>query len=131
VSASFLSLAAFDVGVAVSGEAAVSADDIKDPPLVMTVRILEQKTLQLKLVGGKEGLNLDIQIPALAKHEWDFKTLQSKLDDFKTKYPKLAEVNVNAEGQVSYKQIIQVIEKIKPAYSKVYLAGQNEKQIQQ
>jgi len=123
VSASFISLAAFDVGVSVSGEGATSVDTLKDPPFALTIRLQESKGLQLQLIGGPEAINLSMPIPPKSRDKWDFLALKKKLTEIKEKYPKLKDVSVTADGVVVYKEIILMIENIKPTYAKVFLAG--------
>ncbi len=132
LSASFLSLAAFDVGVSVSGEGAIAEDQLKDPPLVLTVKMIDNKRLELQVVGGKDQINEKFPITSLAGNsKWNIPELKKKLDELKKKFPKIGDVSVTADASVIYKDIIQVIEGVKPSYSKVFLAGGNENKVQQ
>lgn len=121
VSASFLSLTAFDVGVAASGQAAPGAV-AKDPPLTLAIELDANKQLGIKLSGGKQNVNLALSIAPIAG-VWDLKTLVDKLEDLKRKWPELSEASITAESSVKYKDVVKLIEALKKAMPKLYLAG--------
>src|SRR4051812_14599722 len=65
VSASFLSLAVLEVGVAASGDMAPPVEvPLKpvDPPLSLSVMMKQQGGFEVKLTGGEKNLNLVIPI---------------------------------------------------------------------
>jgi biopolymer transport protein ExbD len=121
VSASFLSLTAFDVGVAASGQSAPGAV-VKDPPLSLVIELDASKQLGIKLSGGKQNVNLAVSIAAI-NSDWDLKALVSKLEEFKTKWPELNEASVTAEPSLKYKEVVKLVEALKKAMPKLYLAG--------
>src|SRR4051794_7527581 len=65
VSASFISLTVFDVGVAATGEAtSAPAAAPTDPPVSMTLSVKASKMIEIKLSGGVQHIDLTIPIPA-------------------------------------------------------------------
>jgi biopolymer transport protein ExbD len=119
VSASFLSLSIFDIGVAASGQAAPAKVSI--PPHAVAVRMMESHSIELKISGGKENLSQTIPIPALGT-DWDLTKAIEKLEQLKQKYSDINDLSLSAENHVTYKEVVHVIEGLKKANPKIYLA---------
>src|SRR4051812_37771812 len=94
VSASFLTLGVFDVGVAVSGQAATPDEaPPPEPPMALVVQIFDSGLVRLDLTGGAQNLNLKIPISGKPLQR-DLASLKTQLDGFKEKYAKLSDVSV-------------------------------------
>lgn len=124
VSASFISLAVFDVGVAVSGEGAAETDSPKDPPYFLSLQILEGKTIEIKISGGPEGLKVSEFVKSRDSKNIDYLSLKEKLDSIKLKYPRISELSVSAQDGVAYRDIVSSIETSKASFPKVFLSGE-------
>jgi biopolymer transport protein ExbD len=122
VSAAFISVSAFEVGVAAVGQGESSTKPTGPPPYSFSIRLSNQGALALQLSGGAEKLSLKETIESTGK-DWDLEKLKRVLTDFKKKYPKLEEVNLNAEAGVIYKDLVRIIESIKPVFAKVFLSS--------
>ena len=80
------------------------------------------KQLGIKLSGGKQNVNLAVSIGAI-NSDWDLKALVDKLEELKAKWPELNEASVTAEPSVKYKEVVKLVEALKKAMPKLYLAG--------
>jgi biopolymer transport protein ExbD len=119
VSASFLSLSIFDIGVAASGQGA--AANPTTPPHAVIVRMTESRSIELRVSGGAENLSLTIPIASVSA-DWNFVGVNTKLDQLKQKYSDINDVSLSAENHVTYKEVIRVIEALRKTNPKIYLA---------
>jgi biopolymer transport protein ExbD len=120
VSASFLSLSIFDVGVAASG--ASSTPNPKTPPHTITLQMHESKTIDIRVNGGAENLALVIPIAGRGS-EWDLTATSTKLEDLKQRYSDITDISLTAENHVIYKEIVRAIESLRKTNPKIFLAS--------
>lgn len=121
VSASFISLTILDVGVAASGQA-VPGPANAEPPMSLMIQMTASKEIQLKLSGGAANVNLSYAI-APAKNDWDTAGISARLLEMKKKWPKIEDGTLSADPSVQYKEVVRLIEELKKALPKIYLAG--------
>ena len=123
VTASFLSLAALDVGVSASGTAsAPPADVTTPPPMVMSLEALANGDIKINVRGGATGVEHPFLIAALSGQRDEDKLL-AQLNEIKQRWPEITEVSVSAESTVIYKDIVKVIKKIQEALPKVFISS--------
>jgi len=121
VSASFISLTVFDVGVAATGQGAPAADTGDTPPSI-SIELGLNKALEIKVSGGSQ--NIEMNIPLAAKgSEWDTDTLAVKLEELRKKWPKITEASLTAAPTVRYREVVSVIEKLKKSVPKLFLSS--------
>jgi len=121
VSASFISLCVFDVGVAATGEAPPGAPP-PEPSYSLSVNVNATEGIDIKVTGGKENVNFALPVPG-KYNKWDFTGLREKMEDVRKRFPSIKEANVSADPVVKYREIMHTIEVLKTFYSKVYLGG--------
>lgn len=120
VSASFLSLSIFDVGVAASG--ASTSPNPKAPPHTITLQMHESKVIDIRVNGGSENLALVIPINGRGT-EWDFVAVTTRLEELKKRYPEVTEVSLTAENHIIYKEVVLAIETLRKTNPKIFLAS--------
>lgn len=121
VSASFISLAVLDVGVAATGQAD-PPPVTSGPPLALTVDLLVSKNVRLKLTGGPGNLNMVFDVPPKTGG-WDKETLAKRLEGLKSAHAALADVTVSAESRSTYRDVVEVVQEVKKHFTKVFLSG--------
>lgn len=122
VTASFLSLAALDVGVSATGTAAPPAESTAPPPMVMSLEVLSGGDIKINVRGGVSGREYPFLVRArLGLH--DDEQLLVKLAEIKKRWPAITEASVSAEPTVIYKDMVSVIKKIQEAMPKVFISG--------
>ena len=125
VSMSFISLAIFEAGVAATGPAPASEVQPEVPPevpLTFAIAISEGNKIEMKLSGGKENVNLTFPIEPKGAAA-DYEAIDKKIEELKVTYPTLKEANISAEPTIRYKAIVKVVEAVKKALPKVFLAS--------
>lgn len=123
VSMSFLSLGFFEAGVAMTGPPPATMDNTPPPevPISFSIAISDANHLQLKLTGGKTNLDQTIAMDP-KDGAFDLDGLKTRIADLVKTYPDIKEANVSADPAVRYKSIVSVIEAVKTALPKVFLA---------
>jgi biopolymer transport protein ExbD len=122
VSASFISLSVFEVGVSANGEASPEQVQSSETPMNMEILLTGTKEVSLKLTGGAEKLDLLIPV-ASVNGNWDLDGLNTQIQQAKAKYPALQDTSLSAESAVRYKEVIKVIESVKKVMPKIFIAG--------
>jgi biopolymer transport protein ExbD len=122
VSASFLTLTVFDVGVSANGEASAEQTNPSETPMTMEILLSASKEVALKVTGGAEKLDMTIPIAAI-NGNWDLDALNARIQQAVQRYPALVDASLSAESPVRYKEIIRVIESVKKVMPKIFLAG--------
>jgi len=123
VTASFLSLAALDVGVSATGTGAPPpSPDNTPPPMVMSLEALANGDVKINVRGGVSGREYPYVIAALSGQRDEDKLL-AKLEEIKKKWPTITEASVSAEPTVIYKDVVKVIKKIQEAMPKVMISS--------
>lgn len=128
VSASFITLAALDVGVASSAPPVAQEQPVIPPeiPITMSVSVAQApaRKLDIKITGGKENFDETYSLLPKADGNWDIEAIKAKVAEVMGKHEgKIQEANVNADQDVEYKEIMQVLQGLKANLKKVYLAG--------
>ena len=123
VTASFLSLTVFDVGVAVSGEAVTPAEMPKDPPLSLAIQLDGEKKILIRVTGGASNLNQKIPIDSVSS-AFNIQNMETQLKELHEKWPDLSDASLSADATVTYKDVVKVIETVKPLFPKIYLSGE-------
>lgn len=124
VTASFISLAAVEVGVSATGTAAppASSEPQGPPPMVMTLEVKDGGTIDIKVRGGEKNAEFTFPVAA-ANGGRDYDQLLAKLNDVAGRWPDLKEASVSADPSVQYKEIVKVIRKIQETMPKVFISG--------
>lgn len=123
VTASFLSLAALDVGVSATGTAAPPATpDNTPPPMVMSLQAMANGDVKINVRGGVSGREYPYVIAAVSGQR-DEGQLLAKLEEIKKKWPEIKEASVSAEPTVIYKDVVKVIKKVQEAMPKVLISS--------
>lgn len=123
VTASFLSLAALDVGVSATGTATPPpVADNTPPPMVMSLEAMANGDIKINVRGGVSGREYPYLVRGAAG-ERDENQLLSRLEEIKKKWPEITEASVSAEPTVVYKDIVKVIKKVQEAMPKVMIAS--------
>ena len=123
VTASFISLAAVDVGVSATGSGAPAAEPSGPPPMVMTLEVQGGGNVDIKVRGGESNQEFAFHVNPLPTGVRDDADLLVKLNDIKSRWPELKEASVSAEPAVVYKDIVKVIRKIQETMPKVFISG--------
>ena len=122
VTASFLSLAALDVGVSATGTGAPPPKDSGPPPMVMSMEIMVNGDIKINVRGGVSGREYPYTIANVGgQHNDD--GLLARLNDIKKRWPEITEASVSAEPTVIYKDVVKVIKKIQEAMPKVLISS--------
>lgn len=124
VTASFISLAALDVGVSATGTSSAPAPvPSGPPPMVMTLEMQSNGFIEIKVKGGESASEYVFHVPPNAAGERNEDELLAKLNEVQTRWPELKEASVSAEPAVIYKDMVKVIRKIQETMPKVYISG--------
>lgn len=121
VSASFISLAVLDVGVAATGQGDPPAAT-GVPPVALSLELLATRELRLKLTGGPSRLNTVFDVPP-RERTWDKESLERRLEGLKSAHPSLTDVTVTAESRASYRDVVELVQDVKKHFAKVFLSG--------
>jgi biopolymer transport protein ExbD len=117
VSASFLSLSVFEVGVAATGDSLPIAQETpKDPPLSLLILMKQVGSFDIKLTGGPRHLAESFLLV-------DSDSLRGKLKELVGQMPELKEASLTAEPNVHYKEMIKLIEGLQKIIPKTFIAG--------
>ncbi len=120
LSASFVSLGAFDVAVSTTAESAAVTS--AEPKLSVGVELgMERGQVRIKTSGPESAVYV---VPGRADGSRDFDSVRSRLAALKTRYSDLSEASVSGADQVEYSEIVVAIEAIKKEVAKVYVADQ-------
>jgi biopolymer transport protein ExbD len=123
VTASFISLAAVEVGVSATGTAApASSEPQGPPPMVMTLEVKSGGAIDIKVRGGEKNAEFTFPVAA-ANGIRNYDELLTKLNDVASRWPDLKEASVSADPNVQYKEIVKVIRKIQETMPKVFISG--------
>lgn len=123
ITASFLSLSAFDVELAINGEVASPAELPKHPPLYLSLKLKGGGGIFLALTGGQKKLNEQMEIHAKADGTVNWEKVSEFLGK-STKPGDIKEITLSPERGVLYRDIIVSVEKLKAYSPKVLLAGE-------
>jgi len=116
ISASFLSIGFFDVGVSTTSEVSAPSTPLA-PQEMMSVGIGEGKTLEVRLSGPE---TTTISVPGKGGSR-DYNTLLATVKAARSRWPALTDASVKADPQVEYREIIQTIEQLKKEVPKVFV----------
>jgi biopolymer transport protein ExbD len=123
VTASFLSLAALDVGVSATGTGTPPPTaDNTPPPMVMSLEALANGDIKVNVRGGVSGKEYPYKIIAVGGQR-DEDGLLARLEEIKKKWPEITEASVSAEPSVIYKDVVKVIKKVQEAMPKVMISS--------
>ena len=119
VTASFISLAAVEVGVSASGTGgpppAPSADI---PPMSMTLEAKADGSFSFKVRGGKLQKE-----QTFAARQRSLDGLAATLSEIIARWPELKELNIVAEPYVLHGALVKAINEVQKQSIKVYLAS--------
>lgn len=123
VTASFLSLAAIDVGVSATGTAPAAQPDNSPPPMVLSMQLMANGDIKISVRGGVSGREYPLFVAALNPGQRDEARLVQRLEDIKRRWPTITDASVSAEPTVIYNDIVKTIRKIQEAMPKVLISG--------
>ncbi len=122
VTASFLSLAALDVGVSATGTAAPPPDNFAPPPMVLSLELQANGDIKMNVRGGESGKEYPFVVAAL-QGQRDEQSLLARLNEIRQRWPTINEASVSAEPNVLYKDVVKAIRKIQEAMPKVLISS--------
>lgn len=117
VSASFISLDLLEVQVAMSSDAPVEEPQ-QEPKDMLSLEMKEGKVMELKITGKRE---LSYPVSPLRGGDWNLEAMRKKVEQIRMSSPGIEEISVKAAPAVRYKEIVQVVENLKPAVPKVFI----------
>jgi biopolymer transport protein ExbD len=117
LSASFISIGAFDVGTASTGPGSKSAP----PEVTVSVRLREGKSSVIR-VSGRE--NQVFQVPA-KEGVWDYAGISARLAEVKGRWASLNSVIVATDGDVEYQTLVKAVESAKMAIPVVFIGEEH------
>ena len=112
VSASFLSLGAFNTTVPSEGKATASLI-----PVQVRVDLNQDRSIEMTVDGADKKI---LKFEAKSQ-DWDFSSMSQNLNELKGKYPLLNTVTLAAEPQVNYLEVVRVVERTKQSFPNVVL----------
>jgi biopolymer transport protein ExbD len=116
LSASFIAIGAFDVGIAAQG-AGSDAQPPKPPEVTVSVLLQESHNTVVR-VSGKENRSYQVEPKGDA---WDYEGITAQLEQVKEKWRSLASVNVATEGSVEYQALVKGIESARKSVPTVFI----------
>lgn len=116
ISASFVSIGVFDVGVSTVSEVA-SPSAPSDPKPSMSVEIGGGHSLEIRL-SGAESASIRVE-PRGGKR--NFEGLMERIRQLRERWPSLDETSVTADPGVEYVEIIRTVEALKKEIPKVFV----------
>ncbi len=122
ITASFINLAAMDVGVSATGSAAPLDQPQGPPPMVMTLQMAEGGRMVMTITGGTLTTDVVVAIEPL-NNSWNLSELAGRLRQVQQKWPGIKDVSVSAEPTVKYKDIVTVINETQRSLPKVFISG--------
>ena len=123
ITASFINLAAMDVGVSATGSAAPPDIPQGPPPMIMTMQLAEGGRATLNVSGGTLKADVTVTIEPLANGSWNLNEISGRLRQIQKKWPQIKDVSVSAEPNVKYKDIVNVINEAQRTMPKVFVSG--------
>jgi biopolymer transport protein ExbD len=122
VSASFISLAIFDVGIATSNESASTQSSTKEIPVNVIIRLNNDSSVTIKVSGGTRNVDLSFNYPQVS-NKWNIVGVSKKLKEIVVEFPTIKDATITAEASVRYKNIVEVIENLRKSVPKLYIGS--------
>ncbi len=119
VSASFVSLAVLDAGIAAISPTTAAQGIV---PLALEVELTKSGAVAFKLTGLPAGKEMPLAVAPLGG-EFDFPGVRYRMEMIARDFPALKELTVSADPAVSYKSVVRAIEALKKIVPKVFLAS--------
>jgi len=116
ISASFISIGFFDVGVSTTSEVTAPTQP-PAPQEMMSVAIGAGESLEVKLSGPEIAT---IEVPGKGGHR-DYDGLMAQVRAARSRWPALTDASVKADSQIEYREVIQTIEQLKKEVPKVFV----------
>ena len=116
ISASFVSMGFFDVGVSTTSEVTTPTQPL-EPQEFMSVELGPANALVLHLRGPETS---SITVPAKSGTR-DYDALLSAVSSAKSRWPNLTDASVTADSRVQYREVIRAIEALKKQMPKVFV----------
>lgn len=123
ITASFINLAAMDVGVSATGAGAPPDQPQGPPPMIMTMLLSEGGRATLTVTGGTLRTDMVVAVEAMANGSWNLNEVSGRLRQITTKWPEIKDVSVSAEPTIKYKDIVNVINETQRTLPKVFISG--------
>jgi biopolymer transport protein ExbD len=114
VSASFISIGVFDVGI--SGPGAASAD-VKPPPVTIGVSMDGELNLTFRVTGDE---NKTVVLPP-KDGKWDLDGAVEQMKALHQRWPDVNTTLLSAEPAIEYKDLVRAIEALKKVIPFVYI----------
>lgn len=119
LSASFISIGIFDVGVSVPSDASLSTNE--DTQASLTVELSKNKETLIRLTGA--GLDEVVKIPVAIDGERDFEKMAKGVSEIRRRLASLKDVTVTADNPVQYREVVKAVESLKKSVPKVFLGN--------
>lgn len=120
VSASFITLAVLDAGIA-SSEKAAAPPAPATPSLNVEVTLAAQGEIAFRISGATMP---DPPLPVPPRNGgWDMVGMARQMERVHRAFPALNEVTVSAGEKVPYKDVVRAVEVLRKFVPRVYLAG--------
>lgn len=115
-SASFLAIGILDAGVAAAG---ATANTTKPPSVNLTLQLMPDHKIQLKLNGKANRTNMLAGVSG----DWDLAGLTKGLNGLKAQYPDLNAITLTADNTIEYKDVIKTMDTVRKSIPAVLLGG--------
>jgi biopolymer transport protein ExbD len=116
-STAFISIGILDAGVAAGG---TQAQDGTPPPVNITLELGAGHSMTVKTSGKASSSNT---IPAVNGAEWNMNALTQRLQALHQQWPTVNAVTLSADGNVEYKDVVQVMDTTRKTIPVVLLGG--------
>lgn len=122
VSASFITLGAYEVGIATSAPSSAKQVAPAEVPVQVTIDLDGRQKMTIKVTGGPSSVNIVYPLPAV-RGSWNLDGAAQKLAELKGRYPGFKDATMSAAPAVVYKDVVEVIEKLRKVVPKIYLGA--------
>ena len=118
ISASFVSIGFFDVGVSTTSEVPTTSIPPGPPPESMSIGLKDGQGIEIRLAGPEKA---NLLVPARAGAR-DYAGLVAEVRKVRERWPGLGEASVSGEAAIEYREIVRTIEALKQEIPKVFVA---------
>ena len=124
VTASFLTLAAVDVGISANSDTKDTPPPLtNDKPLYCTMDLTDEGRVIFNVSGGDLQKDYHVELRGNPDGTWDAFALASLLEKVKIRWEKLTDISLSAGAKVKYKDLVTIINETKKVMPKVYISG--------
>jgi hypothetical protein len=120
VTASFISLAVLDAGVA--ARTPIAASEAAILPFNVEIVLCDNGDVAFRITGAPIP-NPPLPVRPRGDKKWDMVGTARKMENLMRQFARLQEVTISAEPTVPYRELVRSVEVLRKFVPKVYLAG--------